>query len=103
MLRFALAALLLSGCHHGGAGGLAWPERAAREADGGESLAPHQARAIAAAGLTDDSAGDDKAVTADKPTATVDAPKLSVPTPGAPTPPDDSLFGDDDMTIEISD
>ena len=100
-MRYLLAlAVVLAACHHPGDTGSAWPKRADREQDGGESLAPRVARSVASP--------PDAAVLEDKPTAAVekkdappgDASKPSV-TPVLP-PIDDSLFGDD-LTIEVED
>ncbi len=94
-----LAVALLAGCHASDRGP-AWPKRADRTADGGESLSPHQNHAVASATGDDDAVVEDKPAS-EKPSAptasTVDAPAKPL-TPTA----DESLFGDD-ITIEIDD
>ena len=98
-MRLALVIVVLAGCHardHGPT----WPTRADRGTDGGESLAPHQARSVTVA-ADDDEAIVDAKPTAEKPsapTATVDAPKAPTTTPTT----EDSLFGED-ITIEVDD
>jgi len=80
--------------------GPAWPQRAERESDGGESIAPHEAKTIAAVKATEDVA-DAKPAVVKESAATPDAVKPTI-TPTSPAAGDESLFGDD-LTIEIED
>jgi len=65
------------GCSH--AGGPAWPKQHARDTDGGESLAPHEARAVAAV----EASPDDKSSA----TADTDTKPAKATTPGTPIGP----------------
>ncbi len=81
--------------------GPTWPKRADRDLDGGESIAPHQARSVAAVTPdADEEAKPAAAAVKDAPAAT-EAAKPAV-APIDPAASDDTLFIDD-ITIEIED
>lgn len=99
-----LLVIALAACSMPGQSGPAWPKRAARDADGGESLAPRAAaRSIAA--RTDDDHGDDRAddaaAAASPASAPAHADRGAVPVElpaGVMTPEDQAL---EEMVIEI--
>ena len=105
-MRLGLLMIALAACSSPAVAGPTWPKAAAREVDGGESLAPRAAaRAIAA--IVEDDKPVDK-VAADKPAAVAagrpassTADKPAVTTPGTTTP--DELILTEDIVIEIED
>lgn len=104
LLVIALAAGLMA-CSAPDAAGPAWPRAAAREVDGGESLAPRAAaRAIAA--LAEDDHGAER--TADKPAAADRASSPSATTPTAArgaanpaAPSTEEPFPGEELIIEV--
>ena len=101
-MRFALVAVLVSACartpHEP-----AWPAPHARDADGGESLAPHEARVVAVVSKGG-GAEDDKPV---GPAATASpAATATTATAAAVTPPaaaSDETIQTEEIIIEIDD
>ncbi len=98
-----LTAALTAGCGASPRSNHAWPKMADKEADGGESLAPHPgATSIVAATDTDDDDDDIKVVVA--PTAAT--PAAAAATTPAVTPtvtaPEDTITVEE-ITIEIDD
>lgn len=103
MRRFAiLIGLVITACG-GTASGPAWPKSAARETDGGESLAPKPGSVVVSAADDDD---DIVVAVPEKPAAkaTVSEDKPETPRPVSPTvtAPDD-IINTDDLIIEIDD
>src|SRR5882724_7203980 len=102
-MRFLLV-IALAACSTPGLNGPAWPRSAAREADGGESLAPRAAARSIAARTDDDHGGDrsDDAAAAVAPaSAPAHADRSAAPVElpaGAVTPEDQAL---EEMVIEI--
>ena len=103
MGRFVIL-LALVGCTHSAASSPAWPKASAREKDGGESLAPHESKAIAVAA--------EKPATEAKPDATKpDVKPAAAVTEGGATPaitpavttPTDETITTEDIIIEIDD
>jgi hypothetical protein len=98
-MRFALVAVLLGSCasapHE-----TAWPAPHTREADGGESLAPHEARGATASKATED----DKPVAV---TAVVTVPDAAAKvTPAAASPAaaaTEEILQAEELVIEIDD
>lgn len=96
-----VAVAVSAGCSH--SGGPAWPKQHATDKDGGESLAPHEARAIAAVEASpDDKAAATSAADDSKPAkpapAAVRAPAA---TPGTPQPTDETPVQTEEVIIEI--
>jgi hypothetical protein len=105
MFLVALAACSVACSSHGPAGP-AWPKPAAREADGGESLAPRAAARAIAAIVEDDRPAERAA--ADKPAA-ASAPAASAAATAAPaagaavTPAQDEPLPGEEIVIEVDD
>jgi hypothetical protein len=106
-MRAALAFALLAASSVGSAGcasrapaGPAWPQRAAREDDGGESLAPRAAARAIAAVVEDDRPADRAA---DKPApATTAGPAADKPGAGTAVMQDDPAIMEE-IVIEVDD
>ena len=105
-MRFAalvVAGLWLAACGARGSQGPAWPKAAARETDGGESIAPRESKAVAVA--DEDAADVVAAVPAAAAAATPGAVAAST-APAATTPtitaPEDTIMIEE-IVIEISD
>ncbi len=101
----AFVAASLGACSSAHARKPAWPKQTEREVDGGESLAPRSATAVAARDADDD-AGDDDAVVTAKPTPTPTAPTATdaKPTPTTSTPSViEELVITEEIVIEIDD
>jgi hypothetical protein len=105
-MRLGLLMIALAACSSPAVAAPAWPKAAAREVDGGESLAPRAAARAIAAIVEDDKPAD--RVAADKPAAvaagrpagsTADKPAVSTP---AATPPDEQITIEE-LLIEIGD
>ncbi len=103
-MRF-LVAVVLAGCASHAASGPAWPKQHEAEKDGGESLAPHTARAVVAAEKSEEEPP--KPVV--KEAAPAAAPAVKDTGGGAPPPPpavgvpiEDPIMTDD-IVIEIDD
>jgi hypothetical protein len=97
-----VAACVFGGCVAGGRGTATWPKSSAPTADdGGESIAPHQAHAAAAAIEADDTVKPVLAAPAPEP---VIAPPAAVPTAPVIAPPtaasDDPMMTED-IVIEV--
>lgn len=90
--------LLLVGCAPHGADAVAWPKQHVAEKDGGESLAPHTSRAIAAAASDDDEVVPEVAAP-----SMLEAPKVDAPRVDAPRPPVDETITTEEMVIEVED
>lgn len=92
--------LAFAACSGAGSRGPAWPKQAARDPDGGESLAPHLTSSVAAVELAEDIKLEDK------PIAKPDEPVKATPgvTPSVPTvtKPDEPITTED-IVIEIDD
>ncbi len=101
MFLLALAACSMACSAHGPAGP-AWPKPAAREVDGGESLAPRAAaRAIAA--IVEDDRPAERAI-AEKPAAApVPAASAAPAAPAAATPAQDEPLPTEEIVIEVDD
>lgn len=102
-MRAWLVLGLLVGCHGAHDAGPAWPQRAKRDLDGGESLAPHVARAIAAS--SDSGAASSSA--AETSTAPAGASGGASSTPASSSGSSGAVDLDplllDDLTIEVED
>lgn len=94
----------LGACNSAHARKPAWPKQTEREVDGGESLAPRSATAVAARD-TDavDDAADDDAVVTPKSTPTTTPPTDAKPTPSTPTTVIEDLVITEEIVIEIDD
>ncbi len=104
-MRFAalvVAGLSLAACGARGSTGPAWPETAEPETDGGESIAPREADAVAAIG--EDTTTTAEVVTPAVAAATPPAAATTAPTVTAPTitAPEDSITVEE-IVIEIDD
>jgi hypothetical protein len=105
VLLSLLAAASLTACSHAKATGPAWPapDKTEPEEDGGESIAPHEASAVAAAIEKSDEPETKKD---DEPDAAVPAAVKDDTTPATSTPSqpssDDTIFSDE-IIIEIDD
>jgi hypothetical protein len=91
--------LALAACSPGGPAGPAWPKPAARETDGGESLAPRAAARAIAAIVEDDHAAE-RAVAA-TPAATPSPAASAAPSPA--TPAQDEPLPSEEIVIEVDD
>ena len=105
-MRIALAlALVLSACGARAGEGVAWPEMAERENDGGESLAPRPgAAAMASAAADDDNDDDDIKVVSSgtseaKPAAASEAKAATTGTAAAQ--PEETPITIEEIVIEI--
>lgn len=95
-------AVMIAGCgaHH--ASGPAWPKRADREPDGGESLAPRQAAtSVATADATGD--GDDDVKVVATPAATPAATAAATPTVAPTITAPEETITVEDIVIEVDD
>ena len=100
-MRLVLLVIAVTACSSPAAAGLSWPRPAAREIDGGESLAPRAAARAVAAVVEDDRPADRAA---DKPAAASGAPAADkVPAVTLPVPAADEPLMTDDIVIEIED
>lgn len=104
MFLLALAACSMACSGHGSVGP-AWPKPAARELDGGESLAPRAAARAIAARVEDDRPAEravaDKPAAAPVPAASA-APAVSA-APAAATPAQDEPLPTEEIVIEVDD
>jgi len=103
-MRLGLLVIALAACSSPAAAGPSWPKPAAREVDGGESLAPRAAARAIAAIVEDDKPADK--VTAGKAPAAAGGTGATTATPpaatsSAPTP-DDPIMTEE-IVIEIED
>jgi hypothetical protein len=108
MLRAALlAGILLAACGGSHAGGPAWPKAHATESDGGESLAPQKASAVAAIEEAEDTTPSvSAAVTPSAPAAStpaVKAEKSEKPATPESSPSTDEILTTEEIIIEIDD
>jgi hypothetical protein len=104
-MRRVLVLVVVSACAGSAAHGPAWPKQHDKEADGGESLAPHVASQVAAIGITkdDDDTGKPAAATPASPAAATGAATTTpVVTPSAQTPTDETI-NTEEIIIEIDD
>ncbi|MEO6772279.1 MAG: hypothetical protein ABI467_04565 [Kofleriaceae bacterium] len=103
MLRCALVLVVITACAGSSVHGPAWPKQHEAEADGGESLAPHESRQVAASGL----GKDDDAEAKPAPGDTAAAPAAAATETAAPavtTPgqaPADETINTEEIVIEI--
>lgn len=108
MLLLALAACSMA-CSAAfsaqGSAGPAWPRPAAREVDGGESLAPRAAARAIAAIVEEDHPAERAAerTAADKPAAAPVPAASAAPAPSAAPPAQDEPLPAEDLVIEIDD
>ena len=106
MVRYALlAGMLLAACGGSRGGGPAWPGSSPADTDGGESLAPRQASAVAAIEEAEDATPSPAVaiVVPITPAAPAGAAKPDKPTsPETPAPKDDVLTTEE-IIIEIED
>ena len=97
-----VTALWLAACGARGSNVPAWPERAEREADGGESIAPRESTAVAAVESDDTDVAADTAPAAAAATtpaaASATTPAVTAPTITAP----DDTITIEEIVIEIS-
>jgi hypothetical protein len=101
VLVLALAAYSAACSGHGaGASGPAWPRSAARDSDGGESLAPRAAARAVAAAVDDDRPAAERP-TSERPAA-APAASASAPAPAAPAPTTDDT-NLEEIVIEVDD
>lgn len=97
-----LLAILVAGCGAHRSGSPAWPKMAAKDTDGGESLAPRQgATSVAAAASDDDDDDDIKVVTT--PTTVTPAATPSVTAPAATPAATEDPIQIEEITIEVDD
>ncbi|CAN5426139.1 hypothetical protein BH11MYX1_BH11MYX1_24380 [soil metagenome] len=97
-MRFTLLAALLCSCA-GSSHAAAWPKAHERQVDGGESLAPHEARVVTASKAADD----DKPAA---PAAVTTTPAATEAKPAAATPPaatSEEPIQAEEIIIEIDD
>jgi hypothetical protein len=102
-MRRALVLVFVLGCAGSSAHGPAWPKQHDKQADGGESLAPHVSSQVAAIGITkdDDDEGKPAAVTP-APAAAAAATATPAVTPPTQTPADETI-NTEEIIIEIDD
>src|SRR5438445_10450650 len=104
-MRLMFLVVALAGCASHAATSPAWPKQHVAEKDGGESLAPHTARAVAAIEKTDDEPVKPATPTAAAPAAAAPAAKdggaapASVPATGTV----EETITTEDIVIEIDD
>ncbi len=108
MLRSSLlAGILLAACGGRPAGGPAWPKAHATEADGGESLAPQKASAVAAIEEAEDATPSAAAGAAPSApaasTPAVKSEKSEKPTSPEASTPKDEILTTEEIIIEIDD
>jgi hypothetical protein len=98
-MRWPLVLVVVSGCAGSSGHAPAWPKTHEAETDGGESLAPHVARAVAVAA---DKTEDEVKPAAPAATAAAVTPDAapSVATPAA-TQPQDETINTEEIIIEI--
>ncbi len=102
-MRLALLVIALSACVPHGGGDPAWPKQHTAEADGGESLAPHEgAKTIAAAVEEDDKPADKPAAAVDKPAAATPAAAEKPAEKPATEKPEDPMTTEE-IIIEVED
>lgn len=99
---FLVLAALLGACGHAKAPGPKWPEPAATDDDGGESIEPRPSTSDAVA-VEKSKEPDDEARpgTTGAPRALEASEERPVATPAAAPQPDDDVFMSEDITIEI--
>jgi hypothetical protein len=108
-MRRLLLVVVLAACSHARPSGPAWPAPAKPDkdniaaSDGGESLAPHESKAIAAV-IEKAEEPTSKAASQSAP-ATAAAPSEEKPavSPATPPPPVDDVIMSDEIIIEIDD
>src|SRR5579862_3824805 len=102
-MRF-LVAVVLAGCASHAATSPAWPKQHEAEKDGGESLSPHVASAVAAVeqGGNDEESAKPVAPPVAAPAATAKEPGAVAPTAPVAVPSDDPIMTED-IVIEIDD
>ena len=100
-MRFALLAVLLGACA-GSSHEAAWPKGHTSETDGGESLAPHEAKVVVAATKADDDKPAAVAVTATPAVTTAEpaSPGAAAVKPAAAT---EEVIQSEEIIIEIDD
>jgi len=98
-MRFALLAVLLGACA-GSSHEAAWPKGHTSETDGGESLAPHEAKVVVAATKADDEKPAAVAVTATPAATAINATPAAVTAPAAAT---EEVIQSEEIIIEIDD
>ena len=103
-MRYAallVGVLACAACSGSRSRGPAWPKASAREADGGESLAPHLASSVAAIEKSDELKSEDK------PAVKLEEPIIKPTTGGGSlpvtTPTPDEPITTEDIVIEIDD
>ena len=103
MFRLVLVVAALAACSSSPRPSLAWPKLHEADPDGGESLAPHTARAVAAIEKSEEPKAA-AAPAAAAPTAAVPAAPTGAAPPAAPAVPviEDPIITDD-IIIEIDD
>lgn len=101
MLRCAFAIVLIAGCS-ARASSPAWPKSQPSEADGGESLAPHQASAVAAIEASADS-DDTKAAAPEAPAAKPEKAEKAADKPAEPAAKEPEVIMTEEIVIEIED
>jgi len=98
-MRRALVLVFLTGCAGSAGNGPAWPKAHDAEADGGESLAPHTAKAVATIGVGVDLDEAKPAVAA--PAATSAGTAEGSAAPAVTTPATDEVINTEEIIIEI--
>jgi hypothetical protein len=103
-MRRLLFVVMLSACTHAKTTGPAWPEPSKTADDGGESIAPHETSAVAAA-IEKSEEPAEKAAAAEPAAAPKDAPDEDKPAAAAPAsaPANDDVIMSDEIIIEIDD
>jgi hypothetical protein len=99
-MRFALLAVLVAGCA-GSSHEAAWPKGHTAETDGGESLAPHEARMVATAKPVDDDKPATPAAATAVPVATATEATPDAVTPAAAAA--EEVIQSEEIVIEIDD
>lgn len=95
--------LALVGCTHAASTSPAWPKSAARDKDGGESLAPHESKAISVAVEKSEVETKPETKPEVKPVVPVTEGGAAPATAPAVTAPTDETITTEDIIIEIDD
>jgi len=102
-MRRLLFVVMLSACTHAHTTGPAWPEPSKTADDGGESIAPHETSAVAAA-IEKSEEPAEKAAAAEPEAAAKEAPAEDKPAAApAASPANDDVIMSDEIIIEIDD
>lgn len=103
MFRLVVVVAALAACSSTSRPGLAWPKLHEADPDGGESIAPHTARAVAAIEKPEEPKPAPAPATAAPAAATPTAPTGATPPAAPPAPMIEDPIITDDIIIEIDD